>query len=203
LTQTGSVGQVEIAVPAHRHGLEIGGMRAGRVLAREGAGLVQTRGARFGDGLERLRAFGPAHVFAVVVELLADGAVQVVQLQRRVGRPGGTVEIALPAAQFVVDLVVADGSLGGPQFFDADPDDVARPGFQIGGVAWRRHGRGRIVALVVVCAAVAGRQGQGQEGGGQQAQQGLRTGAGEGGARRQEGGSHGPFLVYRSKSSRS
>ncbi|KAG1252607.1 hypothetical protein G6F68_011713 [Rhizopus microsporus] len=130
-----AVGQVQIAVPADHDGLQVFRMRARRVLAGEGGRLVQPRGAGRGDVRELLRAFGATHVFAVIVEFLADGAVQIVQLQGGIGRPRGPIEVALPASQLVVDLVVADGGLRGVQLFDADLVDVAGLGLQIGGAA--------------------------------------------------------------------
>ena len=150
-----AVGEIQIAVPTHHHRLHRGGIRARRVQAAEGLRLVQPRRLRLGNAGERLRALARAGVLAIVVELLADGAVQVVDLVGGIAGPGGTGEIALPAAQLVVDLVVADGGLRGIQLFDADLDHIARLRLQVRLVLCRRFrfGRRRRLGTGAGCAA--------------------------------------------------
>lgn len=170
-----AVRQVQIAVPAHHHRLQVGGVGAESGGAAEGRRLVQARGLQLGDGGEGLGR-GGAHVLAVVAEFLADRAVQVIQLLGRVGGPGGAAEVALPAAQLVVDLVVADRGLGRVQFLDADLDDVARLGRQISlvaGVGRRRRILHDGAVVIIVFAAVAGGQHQRQRGQGQDPQGGA------------------------------
>ena len=168
-----AIGQVQIAVPAYDHGFKVFCLRAQRVFTQIRGGLVQAGSLNLSDGQKFLGTLGTAHILAVVVKLLADGAIQIVQVLLGVVSPGRAIQIALPAAELVVNLIVANGSLGGMQLFDADFDDIACFAVQIGGVArrfrlfsdgWRHDGGFGGVAAACAGAAVAGCQGQGQQG---------------------------------------
>lgn len=180
-----AVRQVQIAVPTDDNGFQVLGMGAGSVLAQEGRGLIQSRALYFRYRQEFLCPFGAAHVLTVVIKFFANRPVQIIQLLLVVAGPGGALQVSLPASQLVVDLVVPNRGLGGTQLFNANFQDIAGLGVQIGGIAWwlgffdrRWSDDGWFCGLRPACArsAVTGRQGQRKQGDTQKAEQVVASG---------------------------
>ena len=125
-----TVGEIQLAVPAHHHGLQRGGVRARAFRQLKVSGLSSRAACAWAMLAKAARACPrpcPRNSRRISCRRCGSGS----RSGWRYRRPGGTGEIALPAAQLVVDLVVADGGLRGIQLFDTDLDHIARLRLQV------------------------------------------------------------------------